>query len=59
MCHRPPEWDMPEQIEAQVTFGGLEGATVYYDTTGINAGDEMRIAMQIDALATISLQAQK
>ena len=40
---------MPERIEAQLTFGGLEGPIVYYDTTGINAGDEMRIALQADA----------
>jgi len=45
---------VPEEIEAQLTFNGTAGTTYGYDTTGLEAGETLRFALQADgtSLAT-------
>jgi RHS repeat-associated protein len=39
----------PERVEVTTSFGGLTPQTTWYDISGLNAGDEFRIAALFDA----------
>jgi len=45
---------VPSRLEVSLDFGGLTGSTVYYDTTGLSAGQTVRIVMQADATSLAS-----
>ena len=40
---------VPDEIDAQLTFDSTAGTEYSYDTTGLNAGDTLRFALQADA----------
>ena len=40
---------VPNTIDAVLTFGGIGGSTVSYNTTGLAAGDKLRFVLQLDA----------
>ncbi len=40
---------MPGQITAQLTLGGVAGPLVYYNTTGLQPGDQLVFTLQVDA----------
>ena len=44
-----PASGIPNTVSAQLTLDGVEGQEYYYDTTGLNPGDIMQIALQGDA----------
>ncbi|MEQ8786495.1 MAG: Calx-beta domain-containing protein [Pirellulaceae bacterium] len=44
-----PAGTMPDLIKAELTFGGVTGTPVYYDTTNLQAGDVELFALQADA----------
>ena len=39
---------VPISIEAQLAFGGINGSTVTYSTSGLSAGAPLRFALQVD-----------
>ena len=45
---------VPSTITAQLTFNGTAGVTVYYNTSSLNPGDIVQIALQGDATALSS-----
>ena len=42
---------VPDEIKAKLTFNGVAGTDYSYDTTGLEAGDALRFALQADATA--------
>jgi hypothetical protein len=40
--------DVPDEIKAKLTFNGTVGTDYSYDTTGLEAGDTLRFALQAD-----------
>ena len=42
---------LPSRIEAQLNFGGILGPKVYYETTGLSVGDDVRFTLTLDASA--------
>jgi YD repeat-containing protein len=44
-----PTQAVPTRVTAQLTFNGVTGQTVWYDTSLLNPGDIMQIALQGDA----------
>jgi RHS repeat-associated protein len=45
----PTGQSVPSTITAQLTFNGTPGSTVYYNTSSLNAGDWVQIALQASA----------
>ncbi len=46
---QPDDSAVPDEIKAELTFNGTTGDAIYYDTTGLSAGDALRFVMQADA----------
>jgi YD repeat-containing protein len=44
-----PSRPVPPTVSARLTFNGLQGAAVYYDTSLLNPGDILQVALQGDA----------
>src|SRR5207253_1842011 len=40
---------VPDSFEMHLTLGGIAASTLYFNNTGITAGDKVRFAGQIDA----------
>ena len=40
---------VPNSIDAQLTFGGITGSTVSFNTSGLSSGDPLRFVLQVDA----------
>jgi RHS repeat-associated protein len=51
LAHYPldPSQAVPATVSAQLTLNGTAGSTFYYDTSPLNPGDIMQIALQGDA----------
>nr|WP_145088883.1 RHS repeat-associated core domain-containing protein [Anatilimnocola aggregata] len=44
-----PSSGTPDAIEAQLTFGGIIGDSVFYDASSLSSGETYRFALQADA----------
>lgn len=51
---QPQDSAVPELIKADFTFNGSALSPVYYDTTGLSAGDPLRFVFQADASSLAS-----
>lgn len=47
--HLNPAMGIPPTVSAKLTFNSVQGQEYYYDTSGLNPGDIMQIALQGDA----------
>lgn len=51
---QPDDSSVPSQIKAELIFNGASNQTIYYSTTGLSAGDELRFVFDVDSSALSS-----